>query len=70
MMYGILNHMPIKWSSLILDTMLKAKRYPQYPLPYSLLISGFVNIKELTQLGSFVKEQSVQMKSLKALSNS
>jgi len=27
-MYGILNRVPIKWSSLILDTMLKAKRYP------------------------------------------
>ena len=37
-MYGILNRVPIKRSSLIIDTMLKAKRYPQYPLPYSLLI--------------------------------
>jgi len=27
-MYGILNRVPIKWSSLILDIMLKAKRYP------------------------------------------
>jgi len=35
-MYEILNRVPIKWSSLILGTMLKAKRYPQYPLPYSL----------------------------------
>jgi len=44
-MYGILNRVPIKWSSLILDTMLKAKRYLQYPLPYSLLISRICEYK-------------------------
>ena len=37
--YVMLNHIPIHWPSIILDTMLKAKRLPQYPLPYSLLIS-------------------------------
>ena len=37
--YAMLNHIPIHWPSIILDTMLKAKRLPQYPLPYSLLIS-------------------------------
>jgi len=36
--YDLLNHIPINWPSIILDTMLKSKCIPQYPLPYSLLI--------------------------------
>jgi len=50
-MYGILNRVPIKWSSLILDTMLKAKRYPQYRLPYSLLISRICEYKGVDTTG-------------------
>ena len=50
-MYAILNRVPIKWSSLILDTMLKAKRYPQYPLPYSLLISRICEYKGVDTTG-------------------
>ena len=33
------------WPSIILATMLKAKRLPQYPLPYSLLISHICEYK-------------------------
>ena len=36
--YAMLNHILILWPSIILDTMLKGTRLPQYPLPYSLLI--------------------------------
>jgi len=43
--YAMLNHIPIHWPSIILDTMLKAKRLPQYPLPYSLLISRICEYK-------------------------
>ena len=50
-MYGILNRVPIKWSSLILDTMLKAKRYPQYPIPYCLLISRICEYKGVNIVG-------------------
>ncbi|KOM37833.1 hypothetical protein LR48_Vigan03g121500 [Vigna angularis] len=35
----ILNHVHIDWSALIIDTMLKAKKYSTYHLPYALLIS-------------------------------
>ena len=54
-MYGILNRVPIKWSSLILDTMLKAKRYPQYPLPYSLLILWIYEYKGVDTIGELCK---------------
>ncbi|QCD95866.1 hypothetical protein DEO72_LG6g563 [Vigna unguiculata] len=50
-MYAILNRVPIEWSSLILDTMLKAERYPQYPLPYSLLISRICEYKGVDTTG-------------------
>jgi len=43
--YALLNHIPINWPSIILDTMLKAKWLPQYPLPYSLLISRICEYK-------------------------
>ena len=46
--YAMLNHIPIYWPSIILDTMLKAKRLPQYPLPYSLLISRVCEYKGVT----------------------
>jgi len=41
----MLNHIIIDWPSVILDTMLKAKRLPQYPLPFSLLISRICEYK-------------------------
>jgi len=41
----MLNHIPIHWPNIILDTMLKAKRLPQYPLSYSLLISRICEYK-------------------------
>ena len=41
----MLNHIPIHWPSIILDTMLKSKRLPQYPLPYSLHISRICQYK-------------------------
>jgi len=43
--YAMLNHIPIYWPSIILDTMLKAKRLPQYPLSYYLLISRICEYK-------------------------
>jgi len=43
--YVMLNHIPIHWPNIILDTMLKAKRLPQYPLSYSLLISRICEYK-------------------------
>ena len=43
--YAMLNHIPIYWPIIILDTMLKAKRLPQYPLPYSLLICRICEYK-------------------------
>ena len=42
---SMLNHIPTHWPSIILDTMLKAKRFPRYPLPYSLLISRIFEYK-------------------------
>ena len=43
--YAMLNHIPIYWQSIILHIMLKAKRLPQYPLLYSLLISRICEYK-------------------------
>ena len=70
-MYAILNRVPIKWSSLILDTMLKAKRYPQYPLPYSLLISRICEYKGVDTTGelcqSTLRANEIAESSLKQL---
>jgi len=41
----MLNRIIIDWPSVILDTMLKAKHLPQYPLPFSLLISKICEYK-------------------------
>jgi len=45
LIYAMLDHIRIHWASIILDTMLKAKRLRQYPLPYSLLISHICEYK-------------------------
>jgi len=70
-MYTILNRVSIKWSSLILDTMLKAKRYPQYPLPYSLLISRICEYKGIDTTGelcqSTLRANEIAESSLKQL---
>jgi len=70
-MYGILNRVPIKWSSLILDTMLKAKRYLQHPLPYSLLISRICEYKGVDTIGelcqSSIRANEIVESSLKQL---
>jgi len=70
-MYGILNRVPIKWSSLIFDTMLKVKRYPQYPLPYSLLISRICEYKGVDTTGelcqSTIRANEIAESSLKQL---
>ena len=70
-MYEILNRDPIKWSSLILDTILKAKRYLQYPLPYSLLISRICEYKGVDTTGelcqSTVRANEIAESSLKQL---
>jgi len=70
-MYGILNRVSIKWSSLILDTMLKAKRYPQYPLPYSLLIFRICEYKGVDTTGelcqSTLRANEIAESSLKQL---
>ncbi|KOM41212.1 hypothetical protein LR48_Vigan04g141000 [Vigna angularis] len=55
LLYGILNNIHIDWPALISDTMLKAKKYHVYHLPYALLISRIMEYKgvhlegELTQ---------------------
>ncbi|KOM48155.1 hypothetical protein LR48_Vigan07g185900 [Vigna angularis] len=55
LLYGILNNIHIDWHALISDTMLKAKMYHAYHLPYALLISRILEYKgvhiegELTQ---------------------
>ncbi|KOM37437.1 hypothetical protein LR48_Vigan03g081900 [Vigna angularis] len=41
--YGIVNEIKIHWSILIYDSMMKAKRYIHYPLPYALLVSRICN---------------------------
>ena len=53
--YELLNHITIDWSSLIVDTMLKAKGYPAYPLPYSLLISRICEYKGVSTTGELVQ---------------
>ncbi|KOM50069.1 hypothetical protein LR48_Vigan08g089600 [Vigna angularis] len=43
--YGIVNEIKIHWPSLICDTMMTAKSYTHYPLPYALLISRICKYK-------------------------
>jgi len=62
---------PIKWSRLILDTVLKAKRYMQYPFPYSLLISRIYEYKGVDTTGelcqSTIRANEIVESSLKQL---
>jgi len=46
-LYGIVNNLHTDCPSLIIDTLLKAKRYVTYHLPYSLLISKICQYKGL-----------------------
>ncbi|WVY90428.1 hypothetical protein V8G54_035942 [Vigna mungo] len=43
--YVIINEIKIHWPSLICNTMMKAKRYTHYPLPYALLVSRICEYK-------------------------
>ncbi|KOM50166.1 hypothetical protein LR48_Vigan08g099300 [Vigna angularis] len=45
LLYGILNNIHIDWPALIFDTMVKAKKYHAYHLPYALLISRIIEYK-------------------------
>jgi len=67
--YAMLNHIPIHWPSIILDTMLKGKRLPQYPLTYSLLISRICEYKRVNvsneQFHKTTKANKIAEKSLK-----
>ncbi|WVZ26559.1 hypothetical protein V8G54_005103 [Vigna mungo] len=45
--YGIVKKIKIHWPSLICDTMMKAKKYTHYPLPYALLVSRICEYKRV-----------------------
>ncbi|KOM50091.1 hypothetical protein LR48_Vigan08g091800 [Vigna angularis] len=45
LLYGLLNHIHTDWPALIFDTMVKAKKYSSYHLPYALLISRILEYK-------------------------
>ncbi|KOM37950.1 hypothetical protein LR48_Vigan03g133200 [Vigna angularis] len=49
--YGILNNIHIDWPSLIIDTMMKAKSYDVYNLPYAFLVSKICEYKWVSVLG-------------------
>jgi len=53
--YGMLNNVSMDWSNLIINTMLKAKRYPAYTLPNSLLISRICDYKDVNKSGEHVQ---------------
>ncbi|WVY95337.1 hypothetical protein V8G54_034425 [Vigna mungo] len=49
--YGIINDILIHWTCLNYDIIMKAKRYPQYPLPYALLVSRICEYKGVNTFG-------------------
>ncbi|KOM57678.1 hypothetical protein LR48_Vigan11g071100 [Vigna angularis] len=54
-LYGILNHIHIDLSVLISDTMLKAKKYNSYHLPYALLMFRILEYKGVSVEGELTQ---------------
>ncbi|KOM51988.1 hypothetical protein LR48_Vigan09g064700 [Vigna angularis] len=59
LLYGILKHIHIDWSTLIANTMVKAKKSHSYQFPYALLISRILEYKGVNVEGELV--QAIQV---------
>jgi len=56
--YCLMNHIMIEWSMFFMETMLKARKLTQYPLPYSLLISRICEYKQVPIKGKLCQSTS------------
>jgi len=56
--YCLMIHIMIDWSMLFMETMLKARKLTQYPLPYSFLISRICEYKQVPTEGELCQSTS------------